>query len=467
MHQINSLQRANRYFGFKMIIFAFFIFTLYIPSACTHSRNISSLPDNQNEISKAPDIQPPDNDFYEDGFLRFGDFVYQNNIKSILFSRKGWEFSSPIIELNTSETLILMFDDLDGDFKNYAYTIIHCDALWQPSEMMDYEYIEGFPEDRITEYAFSRNTRVSFTNYYLEFPNSNMQPKLSGNYILKVFIEGNPDEVVFTRRFMVFSQDITIEASVKQATNLNHRASMQEIDFTVNTSKYNISNPYRDLKVLITQNGRWDNAIYGLQPRLVQGNMLIYDYEDGNLFMGGNEFRNFDTKSIRYRSLNIESINSVSNGWEVTLLQDRSRQFLVYTSQGDINGKFLIKTDDYQDDVLEADYTWVNFSLAKDKPLVNGNVYIMGELTDWNLSTENKMEYNYPAGQYEARILLKQGFYDYQFVFLEDGKDVADVSIFEGSHSITENEYAIYIYHRRPGEVYDSLIGIHHINSVN
>jgi hypothetical protein len=467
MHQYLTFRWANKGYGFKLFVLSLFITLLQIPLACSNSRKISSLPEKDNRQVETPDNQPPDNDYYEKGFLRFGDFVYQNNIKSILFSRMGWDLSPPIIELNTSETLVLMFDDLDGDFKNYSYTIIHCDALWQPSELMDYEYIEGFPEDRITEYSFSRNTRVSFTNYYLEFPNSNMQPKLSGNYILKVFIEGNQDELVFTRRFMVFSQDIDIEATVKQATNLNHRASMQEIDFTINSRNYNISNPYRDLKVLITQNGRWDNAIYGLQPRLVQGNMLIYDYEDGNLFMGGNEFRNFDTKSIRYRSLNIESINSVSNGWEVTLLQDRSRQFLVYTSQGDINGKFLIKTDDYQDDVLEADYTWVNFSLAKDKPLVNGNVYIMGELTDWNFSSENKMEYNYPEAQYEASILLKQGFYDYQYVFLEDGKDVADVSIFEGSHSITENEYAIYIYHRRPGELYDSLIGIHHINSVN
>jgi hypothetical protein len=467
MHHYLSIKRTIKYFGFKSDVLFLFIYILTLPIACSHSRNISSLPEKQSQAIKMPDNQPPGTDYYEKSFLRFGDFVYQNNIKSILFSRKGWEFSPPIIEFNSTETLVLMFDDLDADYKNYAYTIIHCDALWQPSDMMNYEYIEGFPEDRITEYAFSRNTRVSFTNYYLEFPNSNMRPKLSGNYILKVFVEGNTENVVFTRKFMVFSQNVSIEASVKQATNLNHRASMQEIDFTINTSTYNISNPYRDLRVIITQNGRWDNAIIGLQPRLVQGNLLIYDYEDGNLFMGGNEFRNFDHKSLRHRSLNVESIQSVRNGWEITLMQDRSRQFMVYTSQGDINGKFLIQTDDYQDDVLEADYAWVNFSLAKDKPLTNGNVYIMGQLTDWNLSTANKMEYNYRDAKYEARLMLKQGFYDYQYVFLEDGKDVADVSQFEGSHSIAENEYTIYIYHRRPGEVYDRLIGIHHANSVN
>jgi hypothetical protein len=196
---------------------------------------------------------------------------------------------------------------------------------------------------------------------------------------------------------------------------------------------------------------------------LVQGSRLIYDYEDGNLFPGGNEFRNFDTKSLRYRSLQVGEIHSLTNGWEVVLIPDRSRRYMRYTTRSDIDGRFLVKTDDYTDDRLEADYTWVQFSLLHDRPLVNGNVYVMGGLTDWNLIPSNKMEYNYRDARYELRLLLKQGFYDYQYVFLEDGTDVADVSIFEGSHSVAGNYYTIYTYYRKPGDIFDSLIGIQHV----
>lgn len=449
-------------FFFSAVLF--FSLCLF-PSLHANDRNISLLKEGEVKIMEMTEFQPPDDNYFDGDFLRFSDFVYVNNIKSILFNRKGWELTPPIIELNSAEQLILRFDDLDADFKNYAYTIVHCDAMWQPSDLMEYEYIEGFSEDRINEYSFSRNTRVPFTHYYLEFPNANMKPKLSGNYILKIFLDGNREEVVLTRRFMVFEQKVTIEPTVKQATNLNYRDIKQEIDFSVNTSLYPISNPYRDLKVLITQNGRWDNAIYGLQPRLVQGNMLIYDYEDENLFQGGNEFRNFDIKSIRHRSLNVEEINSITNGWEVYLRPDKNRRFLRYTTKDDINGKFLIKTEDYPDDFLESDYAWVHFVLPHNTPLTEGNVYVMGELTDWNLSNRNKMEYNYRDSRYELRILLKQGFYDYQYVFLEDGTDVGDESLFEGTHSITENDYTIYVYYRKPGDIFDSLIGIQHINS--
>jgi hypothetical protein len=438
---------------------------IFISCSYGHSRKNSSIRALPGETLLPSDNQPPGGDYYEQTYLRYSDFVYENNIKSVLFSRKGWEFSPPIIEFNSSEILELRFDDLEADFKNYAYTIIHCNALWQPSDLMDFEYIEGFREGRIENYSFSRNTRVPFTHYHLEFPNANMKPKLSGNYLLKVFLEGNPDSVIFTRRFMVFEQKVTIEATVKQATNLNYRDTKQEIDFNINTNLYQVSNPYRDLTVILTQNGRWDNAIYNLQPRLVQGHMLIYDYEEGNIFPGGNEFRNFDTKSLRYRSLNVQEINTITNGWEVWLAPDRNRRFMRYTTRSDINGRFLIRTEDYTDDFLESDYAWVYFTLPHNPPLADGNVYVLGGLTDWNLTPGNRMTYNYRDERYELRLLLKQGFYDYQYVYLEDGTDTGDASLFEGSHSITENDYTIYVYHRRPGDMYDSLIGIHHLNS--
>jgi len=441
------------------------LFLLFFQCSSLNNRNFSAINTEPAKNSESSEIQPPVNDYYEINHMRFTDFVYQNNIKTVLFNRIGWEFSPPIIELNTDDKLELRFDDLDGDYKNYAYTIIHCNALWQPSDLAEYEYIQGFYEDQIRDYAFSRNTLTGYTHYHFVFPNENMQPILTGNYLMKVFVDNDPEKVVLTRRFMIFEQNVTIEATVKQATNLDIRVTHQEVDFTVNTSLYPVSNPYRDLRVVLMQNGRWDNAIIDLKPRLVQGNSLIFDYEDGNVFKGGNEFRNFDTKSLRYRSMRVESIISATNGWDVILKSDRNRRFLRYTTQDDINGQFLIRNDDYPNDFLEGDYAWVHFTLPHEKPFTDGNVYLMGEFTNWDLNPSNKMEYNYRDSQYEKKIQLKQGFYDYQYALLEDGSDEADASIFEGTHSVTENNYTIYIYHRKPGEIFDSLIGIQHTNS--
>jgi hypothetical protein len=292
-----------------------------------------------------------------------------------------------------------------------------------------------------------------------------MSPLIPGNYLLKIFIEGEPENPVITRRFMIFQRKVSIDATIRLATNLEYRRTHQEIDFTININNYRVTNPYRDLKVVVTQNGRWDNAIFDLQPRLVQGNQLIYDYEDENIFPGGNEFRSFDMKSLRYRSLNVDQILSVQGGWVVELREDNRRQFLQYTFQNDINGRFLIKTEDFQDDFLEGDYALVEFKLPLDQPLASGNVYVMGGLTLWNFMEMNKMSYNYQDRQYELDLLLKQGFYDYVYAFLEDGTNEAEITMFEGSHSVTENDYTILVYHREPGEIFDRLVGITYINS--
>lgn len=417
-----------------------------------------------NDYSK-PLKQPPNQDYYEKNFLKFEDFVYQNNIKTVLFGRQNWEFSNPVLEFNSLEKLVLRFDDMDADFKQYAYTIIHCNALWQPSDLMKHEYIEGFYEDRINNYKFSRNTRVPYTHYHLEFPNENMKPLLPGNYLLKIFVEGDPETPVITKRFMIFQRKVTIDGYVKQAINLEHRRTHQEIDFTLITNNYRVTNPYRDITVVLTKNGRWDNAIYDLQPRLVQGNQLIYDYEDENIFPGGNEYRNFDIKSLRYRSMFVDQINSVPGGWNVYLRPDPSRQFLQYTFLNDINGRFLVATEDFQNDYLESDYARIHFTLPREKPLTNGNIYVLGELSLWNFKENNRMAYNYQDRQYELTMLLKQGFYDYVYAFLEDGSNQADITLFEGSHSETENDYAIWVYHREPGEIFDRLVGVSFLNS--
>lgn len=395
----------------------------------------------------------------------FADYNYKNYIGTVQFSPTAWEMGPALIRMNSQETLLLQFDDLDADYKNYYYTIVHCDAHWNPSPLMDFEYIDGYNQDQIVDYSFSINTIVQYTHYTLEFPNRNMRPMISGNYLLKVFLDGNTQDVVFTRRFMVYEQLVPVTGTAHFPDLVVYRDTRHQLAFTLNTAPYHISNPYQDLKIVVQQNGRWDNAIIGLTPRMIQGNMLIYDYEDKLLFEGGNEFRRFDTRSLRYVSERINDISTGSQHWDVFLLPDEPRQYRRFTSQDDLNGRFHIQTHDASDDDIGADYAWVHFNVPMDAPLHRSSVHIMGDLTNWVISPENEMTYNHRLRQYETSLLLKQGLYNYWYVVQEEGAQAADVCFIEGCHSQTENEYSVFVYHRPPGNVTDRLVGMANFNS--
>ncbi len=399
-------------------------------------------------------------------YFIYGDFTYRSNIQTVLFSQKGFDLSDPLIRMQSNDQLLLRFDDLDADYKDYHYTIIHCDAYWQPSELREFEYIQGFYTDQIRTYNVSRNTRVSYTHYQLEFPNNNMQPSKSGNYILKVFLYGNPDEVVLTRRFMVLEEGVSVAGQAIQANLVRYRDRKQQVIFTVQAGNMHIANPYRDLRVVITQNGRWDNAITGLEPRFVQGNRLTYDYEEETLFQGGNEFRRFDIRSLRHLSERVADVRSSRRYWDVYLLPDRIRLGEPYVNDNDMNGRFQVMTSDAPNDMVESDYAWVHFYLPMRNPLEHGHLYVLGGLTDWQFTDQNRMNYNYGENAYELSLLLKQGVYNYQYAFLQENEGGADVSMIEGSHSQTENTYNIFVYYRRPGDLYDRLVGVSRVHTI-
>jgi len=231
----------------------------------------------------------------------FVDKICKPNIKTVQFHRNGWDMSPPLIKMNTGEKLKLTFDDLDADGKEYSYTIIHCDANWQQSDIEKYEYIDGYEEDYIYDFQYSANTIVQFTHYELLFPTDDLKPELSGNYILKVYFD-HEDSLYFTRRFMIVDQQVAIEGRVKQATVIEDRNYKQEVDFEVLAQNYTIVNPYRDMKVIIQQNGRWDNAVTDLKPKMVINGKLDFNYDAENVFDGGNEFRALNLKSLKYNA---------------------------------------------------------------------------------------------------------------------------------------------------------------------
>ncbi len=395
----------------------------------------------------------------------YEDFVFIDNIKSVRIHKKEWEVSYPIIKLNSGEQIYLSFDDLEGDVKNYSYTVVHCNADWTPSNLFPSDYIDGFYENPVRNYRFSFNTFLPYTHYTLTLPNEDIDFKLSGNYVVKVFKNSDPSDIVLTRRFFVNESAVHINAVARQPLLPEHRKTGHQIDFTVSHPDHPIRDPYSEINITVTQNNRWDNALTGLVPTFVKTNEIVYENEEKNYFPGGNEFRTFDIQSMRHQSEFVRNIEFGNDGFDVYLTDDRSRKNNYRFHHEEINGKYVIRTRDESNDATDSEYAKVHFSLSQETPFDNGDVYVMGELSHWNFYPWNRMEYNYETRAYELTMLLKQGYYNYKYVFLEEGSEKADAELLEGNFYQTENDYIVYVYHREPGSRYDRLIGVQITNS--
>lgn len=392
--------------------------------------------------------------------------VFRDEIKSVQLYREGNELSNPVFELGSDVRLLLKFDDLAEDVKNYSYTIIHCDASWNESYIQQSEYLYGFPDNPITDYAMSFNTTIKFVNYQLTIPNDDCSLKYSGNYALVVFEGNDRKNLVLIERFYVVEPKVRIEGLVKKATFDPFNGENQEVDFKIINEQLRLLNPQEDIKVVLMQNRRWDNAVLGLKPRFIQNNVLSYDYDKENVFPGGNEFRYFDIRTKRYNGENVESIKFIRPYFHVTILPDGIRNNKKFMPYKEMNGNFVIESlDRVTDTDTECDYMFVHFYLPMQSQLVGGSVNVFGALTGWNANKSNEMKWNYESAGYELSLLLKQGYYNYQYVYVPDGAKKADSVNLEGSFFLTENEYEIFAYYRDPSSRYDRLVGFVTLNS--
>jgi hypothetical protein len=388
--------------------------------------------------------------------------VFVPNIKMVECYNSQQEGSFPIIGLRTNDLLTLSFDDLNGGSKSYSYTIEHCDADWKPSGLSPSEYLQSFTEDRIMDYRYSFNTKQKYTHYQLTLPNYNVVPKLSGNYILKVYPEGNPTSPILTRQFYVIDQKVGLAAGITASNNVVNRTSNQKINFSVDVSTLPVQNPYAEIRTLIMQNGRTDVSQMNSRPQFVQGSLLQYNDLQTNDFAGGNEFRRFDLRSLNSGAEHIDKIyRDTAN--TVMLMGDRQLDQPNYTFQYDNNGKFFILNTDGRDPRLDADYAHVYFNLNFSPPNQNNTVFITGNFNNYRLDESSKMNYDASKGNFYKDLYLKQGVYDYHYV-LKNNNEIDQTTI-DGSHFETENDYQILVYYKRIGSRYEELVGCQLLNT--
>lgn len=413
-------------------------------------------------------IRAQEEDYVNDKQLRYGDYVYVPTIRTVQFHEISWEYAPPVLEFGSGKQLELSFDDLENDQKQYSLSLVHCNADWTPSDLMISEYLSGFFDLNILNFSFSENTLQKYTHYSIVFPTANMQLTKSGNYVLYVYRNGDKKDLILSRRFMLTENLVTVTSVFSQTAGGESQFNKQHIDFKIINTAYEITNPYADLKVVITQNHRWDNAVAGIKPTFIAPQQLTYSLDDASTFNGGNEFRYFDVRSLRTYTERVRDIykdDDLKN--HVQLFPDELRSNKNYVYYPDFNGNFMIKNRDMRGNQdIEADYVWVDFFLPYPVAESDGNFYVLGKLTDWMLTKSNRMTYNAYKKGYECKLYLKQGFYNYTYVLKKDDNKGADETVTEGNHWDTENDYSIYVYHRQRGTYFDKLIAVKNMNSL-
>lgn len=376
------------------------------------------------------------------------------NIKSIQLRPLQENNFSAIVPLGS--VLELSFDDLDADSKDYAYKIEHMTHDWKKSRLLSNQFIDGFDENTIINVTNSFNTFQSYTHYAVRIPNINTVITKSGNYLLSVL--NDDDEVLFTRKFVLYENLTTIGVRVTRSRNAKTINTQQTVEFSVNHPNLRINNPSQEVNVVLLKNENWNDKITDLQPTFFSPNQLKYTHTNKTNFWGGNEYLNFDSKLIRNKSLNVVRIE-MKDIFHHYLYPYTYNPFLTYRFNPDINGQFVIRTLEGNEPNTEADYAMMHFTLFADEPFTDKEVFVYGCYNNFSLDKENRMRYDFEDSSYKADILFKQGFYNYTFATRDNYGNV-NANEINGSFFQTENQYTVITYYKPFGSLYDRVIGV-------
>lgn len=387
------------------------------------------------------------------------DSAWSDEVKTIELTRDGIALEMPLLTLGGEDHLVLSFDILGEQPEMLQYRIVHCDRDWKKDDMEPYEYYSGFEVGNIENYESSFTTLQPYIHYSQSFPTYFDHFVISGNYVVSVFRQDMPDSILLTRRFRVSENAMGVELSVGRPTSGSRIMEDQEVSVALQSDNSQYARP-EYLTVVVQQNGRWDN-IHTLPFSAYAAGRLCYRWKEENLFPGGNTFRYFDISNIHTPMYNVQRIERYGGDFFALLRPEEDRSHKSFSSGQSLNGGMKVNVWDRNPDEVntQADYVWVNFSLPMSRPLLGGSIHIVGALTQWQLDEGSRMEWNPQMKAYTHRLLLKQGYYAYQLLYLPAGEQVGQTATLEGDHTETANTYHVFVYYRGPGERYDRLIG--------
>lgn len=397
--------------------------------------------------------------------------VFRSNIQTAMLFPYGNQMGMAMIKLNSGDLLELHFDDMDGDYKNYYYTYQLCNADWTPAMISYFDYIKGYTNVRINTFRNSSIAKQRYTHYQAYLPEKNCMPSRSGNYLLKVCLDGDTSKTVFTKRVLVVEEKVTAGVQVIQpfsgATNRTH----QRMILRLNANSLNVTNPHQQIKVVALQNNRWDNAIYNLPPTFVRGKELEYNNDNDLIFESGREWRWLDLRSFRFWSDRVDTAVYLADGTHIFTKPDVPRSGMRYSYYRDLNGMFTVENTDNVNPYWQGDYATVHFTFVPpgNNELPGKEVLLIGKLSEYGQNPHSVMMYNAETGAYETTLKLKQGYYSYEYATLNrrTGEKRPLINETEGNFWETENTYQVLVYYRSFGARTDELVSFTTVSSYN
>ena len=365
--------------------------------------------------------------------------------------------SIPVIDLGEGVPVNIAFDDLTHEYRRYAYKVEHCNADWSTSgDLFVSDYIDGFNADNVIEHVEqSINTNVLYTHYRFQIPNERCKLKMSGNYRVTIYDANDADKAVAECCFMVVEPRMGIKLSVDANTDKGINSRWQQVAMEV---KYggglSVTDVQRQIYTVVMQNGRWDNAVVNAKPQFVMGDGLRWSHNAQLVFEAGNEYRKFEMLDVRQANMGVEKIDWDGEAYHAYLWPDEPRGSYVFDE--DANGAFYIRNSDNRENNSTSEYVHVHFTLRS--PRLEGDVFVNGVWTNDQLAAPYQMQYDEGAQCYRLSLLLKQGYYSYQYVWQQPNGQIATVPS-EGSFYQTENRYQALVYYRKLGERADRLVG--------
>lgn len=384
--------------------------------------------------------------------------IADSHFKSLQVKLDGNDYFPPIIVLNSDDRIKISFDELSEERSYLRYSVIHCNADWSPSNLIESEYVEGFNYANIEDYKFSIGTLCHYVHYSFMLPNDDIRFLVSGNYLVKIYEEDEPEKTLLQARFYVSENAISVGTSVTSRTDIDFNREHQQVSFTVNTKDYQIRNMYSDLKSYVSQNSRYDNEVVIDSPLMVSGKNITYAHDKRLIFEAGNEFRRIETVAQHGISMGVERMEFHHPFYHAVLFTDEMRADKSYIYDKTQMGRFTIRSTEASDSDNGSEYIVTHFTLDTGGEINGGKIYLNGEFTNNLFTPATMMKYDSSSGLYLADLLLKQGAYNYQYLFVPDGKNRGFSSI-DGNKYQTVNEYLVRVYHCDIVSRYDRLIG--------
>ena len=382
--------------------------------------------------------------------------ILDKNIASLqVVANNDW-LSLPIITLNSNDFVNISFDDLTHEYHRYCYKIEHCEADWQTSSaLFESDYIDGFASDNtIDDVKESTNTVQLYTHYSITFPNNKCRPKISGNYRVTIYDENDEKHVVCRAYFMIVEPSMGVHLNVTTNTDIDINGKHQQVEMAVDYGNNIVSNPQTQIKTVVMQNNRWDNAVVNARPQYIKANGLQWIHCKDYIFDGGNEYRKFETLDVTHTTMGLESINWDGHNYHAWIWTDEPRPSYIYDK--DANGAFLIRNSDNIDNDVNSDYIITHFRLKS--PQKADPIYINGFFTNDRFLPQYEMKWNEKNQQYEGELLLKQGYYSYQYLLMKPEGKLKPVPS-EGNFYQTENTYQALVYFKSNSDRTDRLVG--------